>query len=596
MPPGAVVSIIPALHGGAGQVAVDVVRALRGRPQLVLCADTGTFAGQGLEEAMAAEGAAIDVVGSDAEVVERIALARPSAVVDHCGPYFFANGPPRISGERWIAIAHGALSLPYGYDAYVVISAFTAQYHRHLPPDRVHWIPNGVDLVRFRPRRRSGTGPVRIAALSRLDPGKLPRQLLSYLPHLPSLGASLAIAGRGARRAELEPAIRARGLAGSIRFVGVVAPARIPAFLAGADIGLHLTETEQEACSLAVLEMLASGLPIVGQPRGCVPELVIDGENGYLRDDPAEIAECLVALIRSPDLRARMGARSRRLARGYGMARYRQAIRRLVLRDAPAPTPKPRRSIEPQDISLAGWTPALTYLICTTRRSGGTLLCEALASTGVAGFPDESFVAAFDRSLEEDDHDEFCRRLLRRVEARTTPNGVFGAKIFVEDLERLIARLGSPAAGKAPFELLTSRLPRLRLIYLSRRDRLRQAISLVRAEQSGRWSHNDRPVARVRLDRARIRRALGSIAADTAKWDAFFAAWPAAPIRVHYEDLAARYEATALAVVRQLGIETVAPIVFAPRRLVRQADALTERWVRRMRGDRDARAGRAPSP
>jgi LPS sulfotransferase NodH/glycosyltransferase involved in cell wall biosynthesis len=586
--PRGVISIVQGLHGGAGRVAVDAVRALAGRRQLVLCANRGDYAGQGLGAELHHAGVEVRTIADAGDILRAIGQAQPSCVIDHSFRAFFRNGPIRVADERWIGLGHGAHPMPHGYDDYIANSEFTARLQAHIAPERLHRIFNAVDLRRFRPHRRRA-GPVTIAVLSRLDTGKLPRQLLAYLPPLASLGARLLIAGRGRRRYEIEPELRERGLSHLVSFVGVIPHTATPAFLARADVGLHLTETEQETGSLAVIEMMASGLPIVSQPRGCLTEMVTSGANGYLATDPAEIADRLAALIRSPRLRARMGAASRRVAeQRYGMARYRAQMRALLQQrrrgSPPARAPGPPA---PELVSVEGFRPGQAYLICATPRSGGNLLCEALTNTGVAGFPDEGFFPAGDRVLDEADHANLWRVLAARLEARTTPNGVFGTKLFLTDLERLLTRLRSTSGRENPaaFDLLVPLFPRLRLVRLIRRDRLRQAISRLRADLEGRWKGvgPDPMPVRIRLTAASIRRTLATVDAEEAQWDGFLARWPEPPVVVFYEDLAADYEKTARSVVAALGVDVPDPIVFGERRMVAQADALTDRWVAHMR-------------
>jgi LPS sulfotransferase NodH len=84
-----------------------------------------------------------------------------------------------------------------------------------------------------------------------------------------------------------------------------------------------------------------------------------------------------------------------------------------------------------------------------------------------------------------------------------------------------------------------------------------------------------------------------TVDAEEARWEALLAQWPDPPVVVAYEDLAANYEKTARTVVAALGIDAPDPIVFGERRMVAQADALTDRWVKRMRRLTPG-AGRAP--
>ena len=79
----------------------------------------------------------------------------------------------------------------------------------------------------------------------------------------------------------------------------------------------------------AVLEASSAGLPVVSNPIGAIPEMVIDGETGLLVDckSPERVLEALKTLIRDPDLRHRLGrAGSRHVARNYSIRRSADTI------------------------------------------------------------------------------------------------------------------------------------------------------------------------------------------------------------------------------------------------------------------------------
>ena len=71
-----------------------------------------------------------------------------------------------------------------------------------------------------------------------------------------------------------------------------------------------------EGLSSAILEAMASSLPIVASNVGGIPELVKDEENGLLTEsaDPASLAKAIQRLAENPDLFLRMGRINRRLA------------------------------------------------------------------------------------------------------------------------------------------------------------------------------------------------------------------------------------------------------------------------------------------
>jgi glycosyltransferase involved in cell wall biosynthesis len=298
----------------------------------VLCRGARSDTGQDFRAEVAAAGVETLTVDSQGALRRTLGHARPECVLHHWWDTSLFSGPARTGNERWIAIGHAALPMPVGYDAYVVLSEYHSRLQAHLPHDRIHWIANGVDLGRFRLRPERPDTPVTIAMLSRLDPGRFPRRLLACLPPLRELGARLLIAGSGARRYEIEPELAQVGRSSDIRFVGPISSDKIPEFLGRADIGLHLTETHQEVSPLPILEMLAAGLPVVAEPKGCLPELITPGENGFLAAGEREIAERLQRLVRLPQLRRRMKAAARRTASRYGIGQFRSSVQGLVSR------------------------------------------------------------------------------------------------------------------------------------------------------------------------------------------------------------------------------------------------------------------------
>jgi len=119
----------------------------------------------------------------------------------------------------------------------------------------------------------------------------------------------LEIAGDGPERARLESEVAARGLSGAVTFLGWRADIR--AVMSGWDVfGLP---SREEAFPIAALEAMALGLPVVASAVGGVPELVLDGQTGWLvpPGDPDALAQRLGALLLDPELRRAMGAAGR---------------------------------------------------------------------------------------------------------------------------------------------------------------------------------------------------------------------------------------------------------------------------------------------
>jgi glycosyltransferase involved in cell wall biosynthesis len=175
-------------------------------------------------------------------------------------------------------------------------------------------VVNGVDTAEFSPRNHLKASTVTILGnLARLhaknDQACLLRALglLANRNDLPSW--SCLIGGEGPERLSLERLCAELGLESVVHFVGhVSSPSR---FLS--EIDVYAQSSVAEGLPNAVLEAMATGLPVVATAVGGTPEVVRSGETGLLvpADDPAALAEALSFLLVRPDVRAAMGAAGR---------------------------------------------------------------------------------------------------------------------------------------------------------------------------------------------------------------------------------------------------------------------------------------------
>jgi glycosyltransferase involved in cell wall biosynthesis len=176
-------------------------------------------------------------------------------------------------------------------------------------PRRVRTIWNGIDLARFAYTGPEPDGPAVIVA--RLNPvkdiGTLLRALAIAVREEPS--ARLEIAGDGPSRADLEQLASDLGLDQAVRFLGEVHD--VPAVLHRAR--LFILSSVSEGISLTLLEAMARGLPIVATRVGGNPEVVVDGQTGYLvpAGDPAALAQALLHIWRDPELGRQLGQAGR---------------------------------------------------------------------------------------------------------------------------------------------------------------------------------------------------------------------------------------------------------------------------------------------
>lgn len=193
------------------------------------------------------------------------------------------------------------------------ISAYTQQMllDAGYRPQTLLQVPNAVDLTRFAPSGiQNGTGPVRVVSVGRHVPVKGLYVLLEAW-RLADLGRSarLVLAGDGPERAGLMARAQALGIADSVDFLGTVAD--VPALLASSSV--YVQASFQEGLSNAVLEAMASALPVVATRISGNTDLVQDGDNGLLVEpgDAAGLASALSALVRDPQRAHRLGQRAR---------------------------------------------------------------------------------------------------------------------------------------------------------------------------------------------------------------------------------------------------------------------------------------------
>lgn len=91
----------------------------------------------------------------------------------------------------------------------------------------------------------------------------------------------------------------------------------VPGLLAGMDI--YCQPSRSEALGLSIIEAGMASLPVVGSRVGGIPEIVVDGFNGFLFEgaNSKHLAECLFKLIKNPELRKTMGRNSKEYMMTY---------------------------------------------------------------------------------------------------------------------------------------------------------------------------------------------------------------------------------------------------------------------------------------
>ncbi len=174
---------------------------------------------------------------------------------------------------------------------------------------------NGIDLSRFRLAAPELAAPV--LAVGRLSPEKDFETLVraAALASRQEPGFRLELAGDGGSAPALRRLVDELGLGQAVRMLGQVRD--VPTLLSRGSIFALSSLTE--GLSIAILEAMASGLPVVATRVGGNPEVVSEGVTGILvpSGDPAALAGALLDLWRDPPKRRAMGAAGRERAEKY---------------------------------------------------------------------------------------------------------------------------------------------------------------------------------------------------------------------------------------------------------------------------------------
>jgi LPS sulfotransferase NodH len=226
-----------------------------------------------------------------------------------------------------------------------------------------------------------------------------------------------------------------------------------------------------------------------------------------------------------------------------------------------------------------------SYIVASTPRSGGALLCAQLWKTGVLGAPSEYLSypggrlgGRMAKRLEPSSHADYIAKV---IACRTSKNGVFGIKVHFKDFQETLVRVPETLKMLAPVSY----------IYVDRRDKVAQAADVARAVQTSRGvsAHSQR-AAPLRYDRNLISKCLGLLDRGRLDWTRWFESNGIDPFVVTYEDLGADKAGVVRGIVEFLGVQGDQPEKV--RHLTEfelRTGGITEEWAARF--EREIREG-----
>ncbi len=231
---------------------------------------------------------------------------------------------PWLLKKQWSRLVLG------NADAIVALTNHMKTEMQNICNRDIYVIPNGVDCSRFdsisRKRARSILGikdnEKVILFVGRLSRGKGVEYLIRAmgLIYCNNKDAKLVLVGDGKERKELEQLTAALNIDDVTHFVGIVSNERIPEIMVASDI--FVLPSLSEGFPIVIIEAMAARLPIIATKVQGLPEIIIEGENGFLVEvrDSKGIADKALMLLDNDELQRMISNNNREAVEKYGWA------------------------------------------------------------------------------------------------------------------------------------------------------------------------------------------------------------------------------------------------------------------------------------
>lgn len=244
-----------------------------------------------------------------------------------------------------------------------------------------------------------------------------------------------------------------------------------------------------------------------------------------------------------------------------------------------------------------------SYVICTSPRSGSTLLCKLLAATGVSGNPGSYFHAPsltewltylnlrVDLSMPER---AMLQQIFKAAIAKgSLDTGMFGLRLQRHSFDFFMRKLAILHPGhRSDRARIEAAFGPTLFIYLTRPDKVEQAVSCVKALQTGLWHRAPDGTELERLSPPQepvyrpteLRFTYNEFMAFDLRWQEWFEAQGIAPFQITYDALSADPVGTLKTLLIELGLDPNVANNITPG-VAKLADATNREWAERFRAE-----------
>lgn len=205
----------------------------------------------------------------------------------------------------------------------------------------IYPISNGVDLKKFNPKNKSNlkkrykisSSESVVLFVGRLDKEKHIHILLKAFSYvIPQFSAKLVITGKGTEKSNLVKLAKRLGIEKQVVFTGFVPDKDLPFLYTMADVFVIASIAELQ--SIATMEAMASGLPVLAVNVMALPELVHHGKNGYLFDseDASTLSNQMVKILKDQTLRKKMSENSLKIVKPHDINNTIKSYEKIYLK------------------------------------------------------------------------------------------------------------------------------------------------------------------------------------------------------------------------------------------------------------------------
>ncbi|MGD1898934.1 MAG: Stf0 family sulfotransferase [Phormidesmis sp.] len=226
-----------------------------------------------------------------------------------------------------------------------------------------------------------------------------------------------------------------------------------------------------------------------------------------------------------------------------------------------------------------------SYIICSTVRSGSTLLARTLSGLDGCGQPEESFHRHIIRQKQLNQSSkkfiDYCQAI---VEASVRKDDALGIKLHwwqLRDFLMLARQAADSDTSLSDLAVLEQFFPNLKFVYLSREDRAAQAVSAAIASQTGLWEKNvSIPAPTAKFQPWKIYEWETALTEQHQNWQTFFQQNSITPYQLTYEQLVSAFSQQISQIVEYLDLPVTPSPDDIDMPVQRQANANNQRLIK----------------